>query len=841
VTRRALLIGSETGELSGVHNDVEVMTALLTQRGFEIDCRTGSDATRAGILDGYEQLIVRAGEAGVVYFSGHGGLARVLAPDGNPRRELQFIVPTDYHASAPGDFRGITAIELSVLQARLTRRTRNVTVILDCCHAAHMSRRPDLRVRALYHPTYLDVAEHDRMLRALGLPEDLTDPVSNPDAVRLVACAPWESAYEYTNDTGLRIGIFTDSLRIALDEAGPARVAWNALVQRIRGRVSALFGQRPEVEGPARRLLFQLEEGRTGHTFGVVRPLPDRVSLPGAALLGIRPGDQFAITAAGVAEATEATTVARATVNGTDGVTVHASFELCDGHQDLPAVTEAHPLVTSTFRSTVLVRGEGALAEQTRAAVNAVPILHASVPDEPAGTDPVIAEVTVGDTLVLWDGGSEPLVTVPADAGAVSRIVADLGLLGRTAALRRLAPGTGEELTDPFTVEWGRVTDSGTEALPPSGALLHAGEPLYLRLRNDSHRNLYFFAFDLGVGGAVTLVTASDRGGLRVEPKQEYVVGERADGLLKGSRLVWPAGVPTADPRPETVLVIVTAAPQDLSVLTHEGISGSSTRGLSSLQRAIVAALGGGRRDWSTVDGQAVPYAVVRLDCELSAAPAPVPETARFLVDERPEESMRLLRPRGLTRAPARPTTVAVRLVELVVHRNRALAGADIRVDTLVLTGAAGDLPVYRAQTARFSNIHDETRLPLDNLLIYHGPAVDYLDLAWWVSRDRGESLALSDLLSERLNAEEVRAALESLSALAVGAPHAAVAVAAVSASAIIVNTAYRLLSTAVGDSIGLYRTSMLASEGFGVGRHPVSGSRNAQDFSFAYEIVRTG
>jgi Caspase domain len=838
VARTALVIGSETGELSGVGTDVDVMTALLTRRGFEVDARTGADATRAGILDGYERLIASADEAAVVYYSGHGGLARVLAPDGIPLPELQFIVPTDYDASGPGDFRGITAIELSVLQSRLTERTRNVTVILDCCHSAHMSRRHDLRVKALAHPTYLDVAEHIGMLKALGLPEERVDPVSNPYAVRLVACAPWESAYEYTNNDGVRIGIATDSLRIALAEAGTAKVTWTALVQRIRGRVSTLFAQRPEVEGPAGRVLFEVEEARTGSTFGVARPLPDRLSLPGAALLGVGPGDEFAITAAGVAVADGTTTVARATVNGTDGITVHASFELCEGHQDLPPVAEAHPLVTSAVRHAVAVRGDGPLADRIRAAVNEVPTLRAPAAGEPAGTDPVIAEVAVSDTVDLWDGGTVPLVSAPADAAGLGRVVADLALLGRTAALRRLAPGPGEQLTEPFTVEWGRVTATGAQPLPASGALLHTGEPVYVRLRNDSDRDLFFFVFDLGVGGAVTLVTAADPSGLRVEPKQEHVVGESSGGVLKGSPLVWPAGVPVQDPRPETLLVIVTSTRQDLSALAHEGVHGLA-RGASSLQRAVDAAMGGGRRDWSTVDSQ-VRYAVVHLDYELSAAQVPVPETARFLVDERPGPSTRLLQPRGMPRG-AVPAAVAVRLAELVVHRNRALGGADVRVDALVLTGGGGNLPVYRAQTARFSNIRDETRLPMDNLLVYHGPAVDYLDLAWWVSRDRRGSLALGDLLSERLNAEEVRTSLESLSALAIGAPHAALAVAAVSACAIIVNTAYKLLSTVVGDSIGLYRTSLLASEGFGVGRHPVTGTRHAQDFSFAYEIVRTG
>jgi hypothetical protein len=59
-----------------------------------------------------------------------------------------------------------------------------------------------------------------------------------------------------------------------------------------------------------------------------------------------------------------------------------------------------------------------------------------------------------------------------------------------------------------------------------------------------------------------------------------------------------------------------------------------------------------------------------------------------------------------------------------------------------------------------------------------------------------------------------------------------------VGAAATICNISSRLLSTALGTSIGLYRTSLLARDGFGVGRHPTSGATRAQDFSFAYEIL---
>ena len=62
--------------------------------------------------------------------------------------------------------------------------------------------------------------------------------------------------------------------------------------------------------------------------------------------------------------------------------------------------------------------------------------------------------------------------------------------------------------------------------------------------------------------------------------------------------------------------------------------------------------------------------------------------------------------------------------------------------------------------------------------------------------------------------------------------------VGALGASATLVNIGTKLLLQAVGKSIGLYRTSHLAFERFGEGRHPANGLMAAQDFSFGYEIV---
>ena len=45
-------------------------------------------------------------------------------------------------------------------------------------------------------------------------------------------------------------------------------------------------------------------------------------------------------------------------------------------------------------------------------------------------------------------------------------------------------------------------------------------------------------------------------------------------------------------------------------------------------------------------------------------------------------------------------------------------------------------------------------------------------------------------------------------------------------------------MQAAVGKEIGLYRTSFLAFERFGVGRQPAEGLRQAQGIEFAYEVI---
>ena len=160
MTKRALIIGSQTSGLSGVHNDVKSVDGLISSLGFETTVCVEQQASRQGILEGYEQLITdtEAGDAAFIFYSGHGGLAanpnyQAMTEAGRPvPRYYQFIVPFDMDESTEDDFRGVTSLELSVLLARLTEKTKNVTVMLDCCHAARMSRDLSLMPKALPKP-----------------------------------------------------------------------------------------------------------------------------------------------------------------------------------------------------------------------------------------------------------------------------------------------------------------------------------------------------------------------------------------------------------------------------------------------------------------------------------------------------------------------------------------------------------------------------------------------------------------------------------------------------------------------------------------------------------------
>ncbi|MCP5152991.1 MAG: hypothetical protein H6983_02410 [Ectothiorhodospiraceae bacterium] len=225
----------------------------------------------------------------------------------------------------------------------------------------------------------------------------------------------------------------------------------------------------------------------------------------------------------------------------------------------------------------------------------------------------------------------------------------------------------------------------------------------------------------------------------------------------------------------------------------------------------------------------------------------------RWLIDERPPLSEADVETIEWKLAESGPTlrgghtpTLAISLHDLTVHDNRKWFGeADIRVDALVVTAPApsGEADTaYRSQTARFPRVADGATLPLGDggLLVFHGPARHFLDLQLTVSRDRDGTEDLSGLLADGLASDEGRSAIDALLGLTRLVQPVGAVTAAIAGAARLGDLAYRLLRTATGATIGLYRGAHLEHrDRFGIGAHPRP-PRHAfrvNDLSFRYQV----
>ncbi|PTL82495.1 hypothetical protein DAT35_16925 [Vitiosangium sp. GDMCC 1.1324] len=566
----ALILGSQTHGLTGVLGDAERMADALGALGFGVLRCVGAEATREGILQGYRRLIevCAPGEAAFVYYAGHG------ARSPEPEDGFQFIVPADFERSTEEDFRGITSLELSVLLAELTTKTRNVAVVLDCCFSARMSRGLGLVPRALPEVPLPVVRAHLARLRARSSALGGLHVESNPHAVRLVASALDESAYEYTNARGVRTGLLTDAFLEVLEEARGLRVSWGQLGRRVRERVLARCPrQRPELEGPGRRLLFLLEELEQELALPYF-PERNRHWLRGGRLHGVHLEDEYAIMPLGTLGPDARRALALARVIEVLGGSSQVELDRRSGSV-IPTGAPAFLLRSVQPRRAVVLEGlwdaSAPFHVHLSEGLQASPFVRKATGDE---QESVLARVRLGEGWVdVLDADEDSIVhPLPLTSHGALEVIRALEVLARAQTLRELESAADADwLEGCLDIEWGRVFAGLTRRLPSVGACLHAGERLYVRLRNRGRSRIYVSVFDVGVSGCITLLNTSQPSGLVLGPEGVETLGARPDGALVGLELDWPAGVPPAGERPESLVVIASDAPVDLRLLETPG------------------------------------------------------------------------------------------------------------------------------------------------------------------------------------------------------------------------------------------------------------------------------
>jgi hypothetical protein len=174
-----------------------------------------------------------------IYYSGHGSRIE-LKNDVGQRFHREVLVPVDFAEPAPTP-RVLYDYELNALLQKITARTGRVTVVLDCCHAAGVSRGNLL-------PRSLDLRD------ALGLWDPLPDPARIPgtrgapprgqviagrlgDCQVVASCLGHQLAMEGADRQRVHHGLLTRALVAAIEAARDRpldTITWASIWQAIR-------------------------------------------------------------------------------------------------------------------------------------------------------------------------------------------------------------------------------------------------------------------------------------------------------------------------------------------------------------------------------------------------------------------------------------------------------------------------------------------------------------------------------------------------------------------------------------------------------------------------------
>ncbi|HEY0194704.1 MAG TPA: caspase family protein, partial [Kofleriaceae bacterium] len=302
----ALLIGIDHylghSSLRGCVNDVDaVQRVLLDQLGLVPDDITRldsprpdtthdtrvprRDATLAHIEAALAELAsssVAPGDRVFIYFSGHGH--RELRERGDRRTRSEALVPMDLLAP-DGSYQLLFDYQLNRRLAQIAARTSSVSIVLDCCFSAGLSRG-DGQPRCLELPPGARYAH----LRGAAGSEPLARGVADCHVV--AACQAHETSCERSDAAGV-FGVFTRAFTRALGEARRAlgELTWAEIWQPMRATVEQLSSaQHAWMDGGAARAVFG-------------GPPVDRE--PGLAVY--REGDAFHVAAGSLAEVTPGT------------------------------------------------------------------------------------------------------------------------------------------------------------------------------------------------------------------------------------------------------------------------------------------------------------------------------------------------------------------------------------------------------------------------------------------------------------------------------------------------------------------------------------------------------
>lgn len=272
---------------------------LITKFGFpdqQVSTLEDGQATRQGILTALHMLIAASGpnDVVVIHYSGHG--SQIADASGAEVDGLdETIIPYDYQNVQGGKY-PITDKQIAGALAELSKKTKNITIILDCCHSGGGTKDLGLGLRMIPMDKRKALLNDDFLPQGRSL--DKNDPLKNDQSayILLAGCRSDQVSYEMGLGQGVYHGIFSYYLINELQNSG-SNMTWQEVMEDVRTHVRTTHAdQSPQLEGLNKDSFVFGDTYLQKRPYVTVQPSGDHsVILDGGLIYGFTVGSAFGI------------------------------------------------------------------------------------------------------------------------------------------------------------------------------------------------------------------------------------------------------------------------------------------------------------------------------------------------------------------------------------------------------------------------------------------------------------------------------------------------------------------------------------------------------------------
>jgi hypothetical protein len=343
--RLALIVGvgqyknEAVPDLEGPPNDAKRFYNLLTQKngyGFPAEnvcLLLDEEATTAHFRQAFDKVLVeraRENDVAVVFYAGHGS----QAPDKNGDEADNFDETIMFHDARTNGIRDMLDDEFNQLLARLNKKTRRITVILDSCNSGTATRGPDAStVKARFFTPMTDEGGAGAAGEGTGEGSEGMTTEALPGLVFLSAATDSNPALEKNGH-----GIFTDALLRVMMDVGDRPLTYAQVARLTPPLVAAESPQVPYFQGDLTTAVFG-NETRTRPVSWEVKKAGPPIEIAGPPLAGLGKGAEFRIyDGAATGAETRDPDKAKAIVVATESTDLNAKVIISAAKPNMPEI-----------------------------------------------------------------------------------------------------------------------------------------------------------------------------------------------------------------------------------------------------------------------------------------------------------------------------------------------------------------------------------------------------------------------------------------------------------------------------------------------------------------------